>query len=199
MLLKYVGSYPVVTHKGVSFDSTKPDKYTFFNALFEILEIVNSSEDRDIIIDTKETKHYTSRDLIELLKEYCLDIDSIIEAKEKRVEQVIDNYSQSAKSNTGLSLDEKSAILGNISIMRDYYKQYMINEKVYEVALEKLADILSEKHIDTITFVLGHNYGMVLSDLILVLQEHKPPYDATMEFFTDDNGIAYGKLNMNRN
>jgi hypothetical protein len=46
--------------------------------------------------------------------------------------------------------------------------------------------------------MVGRNYGLVLSHLVQVLQDSVPPYDATMEFFSDEKGEAYGKLNMNR-
>ena len=197
MILKYVGAYPIVTHKGISFDQTKPDKYTFLNAILEILEKIDNSVDKDIKIDINDYKQY-NKELIDILKKYCSNINEIFISKEKKVEEIIQNYNNSAKNNPNLSEDEKRAILGNIAIMRDYYKQYMINEKAYECALNALADIISSKHIDTITFVVGRNYGMVLSDLVQVLQDHKPAFDATMEFFHDESGEAYGKLDMNR-
>jgi len=198
MKLKYVGAYPVVTHKGIEFDQTKPDKYTFLNALVEILEVIDKNSQSDIKIEAKDSQEYSADTLLNILKKYCKNIENIFEEKEQKVEDVIANYINSAKNNPNRSEDEKRAILGNISIMRDYYKQYMINGKIYECALHALADEIVSKHIDSITFVIGRNYGMVLSSLVQVLQDHKPPVDATMEFFRDDSGEAYGKLDMNR-
>jgi hypothetical protein len=198
MVLKYVGAYPVVTHKGVSFDPNRPDKYTFLNAVVELLNIIDKSNDKDIKIEAKDHQEYNATLVLETLNKYCDNLEEIFTSKEKKVEEVIKNYNDSAKNNPNLSADEKRAILGNIAIMRDYYKQYMINEKAYECSLNALADLITSKHIDTITFIVGRNYGMVLSDLVQVLQDHKPPIDATMEFFTDDSGEAYGKLDTNR-
>jgi len=36
MQLKYVGAMPVVSEKGVGFDKTKPDKFTFLYAAVEL-------------------------------------------------------------------------------------------------------------------------------------------------------------------
>lgn len=41
MKLKYVGAKPKVSGKGVTFDQTKPDRYTFLNAAVELLEALS--------------------------------------------------------------------------------------------------------------------------------------------------------------
>ncbi len=41
MELKYVGAKPAVSARGVSFDQTKPDRYTFLNAAVELLEVLS--------------------------------------------------------------------------------------------------------------------------------------------------------------
>jgi len=81
--------------------------------------------------------------------------------------------------------------------MRDYYLQYVTNESAYQCALNALADKIHNAHIEEITVPLGRNHGLVLSHLIDVLRDHKPPYDATFSVEEKD-GILTGKLDMNR-
>jgi hypothetical protein len=44
---------------------------------------------------------------------------------------------------------------------------------------------------------MGRNYGLVASHLVDVLRDHKPAFDATLSIYMK-NGIAMGKLDMNR-
>jgi hypothetical protein len=81
--------------------------------------------------------------------------------------------------------------------MRDYYLQYITNEAAYQCALNALADKIHDSHIDEITFPLGRNHGLVLSHLVDVLRDYRPPYDTTLSV-EEKNGEAVGKLDMNR-
>jgi len=200
MRLKYVGAYPIVTHKGVLFDQTKPDSYKFLNAALEIMEAISSKSDDEhsIDIEANDIKDYDSTTLEDLLQKYCDDFDGLLQLHDKKTQETISNYFEGAKNNPNLSQDEKNALLNNIKIMQEYYRQYIANEIAYECALKALSNLIHQNKIDDITFMVGRNYGLVLNHLVQVLQDSVPPYDATMEFFSDEKGEAYGKLNMNR-
>jgi len=197
--LKYVGSRPKVSGKGVTFDQTKPDRYTFLNAAVELLEALSfeAKEGKKVYLYDVKKKEYSSRKLTELLTKYCGDLDAIFNTREETTNALIKKYINRVKKNEKLGKDERKAWLGNIKIMRDYYLQYVTNESVYECALNALADMIHSSHIDTVTFSLGRNHGLVLSHLVHVLRDHKPPYDATMRV-KDNKGVAVGELDMNR-
>jgi len=197
MKLKHVGAYPIVTHKGISFDQTKPDPYIYLNAVIEIIESIEKSMDKNIQIDEHNLKNYNTNELMNFVEKYCSDFESMIKQKETRVDEIVQNYTNASKNNLNLNTDEKKAILGNITIMKDYYKSYITNDIIYKCLLKVLSDVIVKKYIKDITFSIGRNYGMVLSNVAKVLQDHKPYRDATMEFFSDDRGITYGKLDMN--
>lgn len=197
--LKYVGSRPKVSGKGVTFDQSKPDRYTFLNAAVELLESLSfeAKEGKKVYLHDVKKKDYSSRKLTELLTKHCGDLDAIFESREETTNALIKKYTDKVKKNDKLHKDERKAWLGNIKVMRDYYLQYVTNESAYECALNALADMIHTSHIDTVTFPLGRNHGLVLSHLVDVLRDHKPPYDATMRV-KDDNGVAVGELDMNR-
>jgi len=197
--LKYVGSRPKVSGKGVTFDQTKPDRYTFLNAAIELLEALSfeAKEGKKVYLYDVKKKEYSSRKLTELLTKYCGDLDAIFNTREETTNALIKKYINRVKKNEKIGKDERKAWLGNIKIMRDYYLQYVTNESAYECALNALADMIHSSHIDTVTFPLGRNHGLVLSHLVHVLRDHKPPYDATMRV-KDNKGVAVGELDMNR-
>ena len=199
MTLKYVGALPVVSGRGVSFDQTKPDRYTFLNAAVELLEALStqSTEDRKITLVNIGGKEYSGRKLVELLEKHCTDMETVFASREKETNELIEKYIDQVKANDKISGDERSAWLGNVAAMRDYYLQYITNENAYKCALRALADKIHQSHIDEIIFPLGRNYGLVLNHLVQVLTDYRPPYDATLSV-VEKNGETFGKLDMNR-
>jgi hypothetical protein len=131
------------------------------------------------------------------LEKYCENVERIFDEGQVHTEALISEYRASVEANPSLSYDEKRAWLGNIDIMRDYYLQYTTNERAYQCILNVIADKIHTNHIETIRVPLGRNYGLVLSHLVQILQDHKPPYDATMKL-EEENGIGYAVLDMNR-
>jgi len=198
--LKYVGAKPVVSGRGVSFDQTKPDRYTFLNPAIELLEALSfdaTKDDKSVYLYDVHEKEYSSSELVDLLEKHCPNLDDVFATREEKTTELIKKYTDSVKANETLSSDERRAWLGNIDIMRDYYLQYVTNESAYQCALDALADKIHDQEIENVTFTMGKNYGLVFSHLIQVLTDHKPPYDATLSVEEQKNGTV-GKLDMNK-
>jgi len=197
--LKYVGSKPRVSQKGVSFDPSEPDSYTFLSAAAELLDGIDfkPKEGKEIYMHNIPAREYDGKQLVAFLETHCDDVDAIFDGGQKDTEKLIAEYREKVEKNTNLTQDEKRAWLGNIDIMHDYYQQYMTNERAYRCLLNVLADRIHENHIEYITVPLGRNYGLVFADLAEVLQDHKPPYDATMRI-EEKEGLGYVTLDMNR-
>jgi len=199
MELKYVGAKPKVSGRGVTFDQSKPDRYTFLTAAVELLEALSFdvTEDKKIYLYNVIRKEYSGAELVELLKKHCTDLDSVFASREEKTNALIEKYISRVKENDTVSADERRAWLGNIEIMRDYYQQYITNESAYQCALNALAEKIHQLHIEEVTFPLGRNHGLVLSHLVQVLRDHRPPYDVTLSIEAKD-GETFGKLDMNR-
>jgi hypothetical protein len=197
--LKYVGAKPRVSQKGVSFDSSKPDSYTFLSAAAELLESIdfNPQEGKSIYLHDIPPKNYSGKELVAFLESHCDDVDTIFDAGQEDTEKLIREHRKKVEENSHLSPDEKRAWLGNIDIMHDYYQQYMTNHRAYKCILNVLADKIHENHIEYITVPLGRNYGLVFGDLAEVLQDHKPPYDVSMRI-EEKHGMGYATLDINR-
>ncbi|MEA3433629.1 MAG: hypothetical protein U9R13_03535 [Campylobacterota bacterium] len=199
MKLKYVGAKPKVSGKGVTFDQTKPDRYTFLQAAVELLEALSfeTTKDKKVYLYDVSGKEFSSSELMGLLKKHCANPQEAFDSLQEKTNALIEKYTNRVKENDTINADERRAWLGNIKIMRDYYLQYITNESAYQCALNALADKIHGSHIEEVTFPIGRNHGLVLSHLIDVLRDHKPPYDATLHVETKD-GETFGKLDMNR-
>lgn len=199
MELKYVGAKPKVSGKGVSFDQTKPDRYTFLNAAVELLEALSfeTVEDKKIYLYNVEGKERSGGELMDLLKKHCVNPEEAFADIQEKTNALIERYTQGVKENQTISADERRAWFGNIDIMRDYYLQYITNESAYRCALNALADKIHTSQIDEVSVPAGRNHGLVLSHLMHVLRDHKPPYDATLTADSKDGELLV-KLDMNR-
>jgi uncharacterized protein with gpF-like domain len=197
MELKYVGAKPAVSARGVTFDQTKPDRYTFLNAAVELLEALSfkPTEDKKVYLYDTSEKERSGKELIELLKKHCANPQEAFDSLQEKTNALIERYTNQVKENEKLSTDERRAWLGNIEIMRDYYLQYVTNESAYQCALNALADKIHKSHIEEVAFPIGRNHGLVMSHLVDVLRDHKPPYDATLSAIVKD-GATVGRLNM---
>ena len=194
MKLKYVGALPEVSGKGVSFDHSRPDKYTFLTAAVELLEALDYGQ-------TEETQHvyntsgreYTADELLEKLGKYCANLDGVFATREEKTNELIGELIGRVNANSVISEDERAAWLKNIEMMRDYYLQYVTNESAYRCALEALADEIHTAKVQQLTVPMMRNYGTVLHDLRYVLEHHRPPIDMTSEV-REENGQLVGKI-----
>ena len=199
MKLKYVGAKPMVSGRGVTFDQTEPDKYTYLNATVELLEALSFqlADDKQVYLYNTQGKERSGSELVDLLKKHCANPEEAFTNLQEKTEALIEKYTSKVEANDTISADERKAWLGNIKSMTDYYLQYVTNESAYECALNALADKIHESGIEEITFTLGRDHGLVMSHLIPVLKDHKPPYDATLGI-EEQKGEKVGKLDMNR-
>ncbi len=199
MELKYVGAKPKVSGRGVTFDQSKPDRYTFLNAAVELLEALSFevTKEKKIYLYEAGGKEYSGKELVEMLKKHCANPEEAFANLQEKTNALIEKYTKRVEENDTITADERRAWLGNIKIMRDYYLQYVTNESAYQCALNALADKIHGSHIEEVTFPLGRNHGLVLSHLVDVLRDHIPPYDVTLSVESKD-GVSFGKLDMNR-
>lgn len=199
MELKYVGAKPSVSAKGITFDQTKPDRYTFLNAAVELLEALSfdTSGDKKLYLYNVSGKELNGSELVDMLSKHCANPQEAFDSVQEKTTALIERYTKQVEENDRLLVDERRAWLGNIEVMRDYYLQYITNESAYQCALNALVDKIHESHIEEVTFTIGRNYGLVLSHLVEVLRYYKPPYDALLSFEKKD-GETVGKLDMHR-
>jgi hypothetical protein len=192
MKVKYVGAKPTVSQHGVSFDQSKPDKYTFINPAIELIEAIENFEGGDTL-DLREWEghRYKDRELLSKVESYCENIENLNEQRENEVAELIRRLEESTQNSDKLTSDEKRAYMGNIKIMRGYYMQYVTNDLIYGCLLRLLADKITKSGLKKIYFPLKHNYGLVLSHLQIVLRDHKPPRDSSVGFEERD-GSSYG-------
>jgi len=200
MKIKYVGAKPIVSQHGVSFDQSKQDAYTFIAPAVELLDSLERiAADEKGVVDLREwqAKGYSEQALADRLIHYCPDLDTLASEREKKVNELIAELTRKVEESSRLTGDERKAWLGNIALMKAYYKQYVTNELAYDCLLDRLADDLTQEHIRVILFPIYRNYGLVFSHLVPVLTDHRPPIDASITF-DEKGGSVYGRFDSNK-
>jgi len=174
MRLRYVGPRPIISQHGIGFDKNEPDKYLFLHTVIELLEVVeestrdkNYSMSNDGVIDLRDWEgiDFSHNVLNDLIKKHCDNVDDLIQQKDKKSEDSFLKLTDSIRTNSHLSRNEKIAWLENLKIMHNYYIQFIENEFIYEHMIKMLVEDIRKKHVREIFFPLHRNYGYVMSHL----------------------------------
>jgi len=194
MDLKYVGDLPKVSKHGVSFDHSRPDKYMYLQAAAQLLEALSygATETTTHLYNTKD-KDVSPSELLILLKKHVNNIDEVFDAREEKASKYVQDLIERVNDNDALATDDKTAWLGNIKLMKEYFFQYVANDSVYRAALSALSDEVYEGKIKEVSVPMFKNYGMVLNDLVDVLANRKAPIDSEITI-EDIKGELIGTL-----
>jgi len=191
MQLKYVGDMPKVSKNGVSFDHTKVDKYTYLSPAVELLEALSYGA-------TEVTQHlyrakgneFSASDILSKLQKFCKNINKVFSERENKANTYVQDLIDRVEENESLTRDEKTAWLNNINMMKDYFLQHVTNASAYECALDALAEEIDVAKVKEVTIPLFKNYGIVLHDLMSVLERRKSPIDSKMDALMTDQGLV---------
>ena len=199
MELKFVGSRPIVTQGGVSFDESKPDKYTLFLPTLDLLKALESQEKNQDVIDVTNMPIHLYKDskLIDAIKTQCDRLEEIEKQREDIANSRIDKFVSNIKESGIYNRGDEEAFLANIDYMRDYYLHYVTNESVYNALLHVLVDKICSLNFNTLLFPIGINHGLVLSHTIPLFKEQKSYCNTTITVESVYNQNI-GKLSINR-
>lgn len=181
MRLRYVGALPRISSRGISFDQTQPDKYTYLHAIIELMDALDFGPTPTTRHHHEATgKEYSGPELVDHLRHHCKDIERITDAREKKARAMLDELHERVHDNQIIDDAEREVWIKNIDMMQEYYLQYVTNESAYLCALETLAHEIHDAQIKEVSFPMHRDYGMVLHDLIPVLGSRRPPIDAEL-------------------
>lgn len=190
MILTYVGALPRISSKGVGFDYSQPDRYTFLNAAVELMDALDFGPTPTTQhLHNTAGKEYSGRELMELLTHYCRDFKHILESREEKADGMLKELTQRVHDNKIIDEFERRAWLKNIELMHDYHLQYFTNESAYRCALATLAQEVHDARIKEVGFPMIRNYGIVLHDLIPILEHRRPPIDAELSIDKQESGF----------
>lgn len=190
MELKYVGDLPLVSHHGVCFDKSHPDKFIYLHAVLELLEALSyGATEATEHLYTVEHKEIKEKELLADLEKYLPDLEELERLHQQKAHAFVQELEEKVQEAPALNNDEREVYIKNIEMMKEYYYQYVTNETVYEAAIESLALEIKEAKIEFLEVPAFRNYGIVLKDLKDYMEQMKAPIDTDIEFLKQDRGI----------
>jgi len=190
MQIKYVGPKPLIYKTGISFDSEYDDRYTYLNIAVQLLKALDHDYFEDKTYQyAVDSRRLRDSDILEGLQEYCGDIEAVVQESVNAEQALIKDELQRAKENRTLTDIERDALMKNISIMENYRLQYATNEKLYNCAVERLADHVKKDHIDYVVVPMFQRFAAVLHSVQDALSSQKFPIDTKMDIYEEDGKL----------
>lgn len=195
MKLKYAGLKPLISHKGISFDESKEDKFIYLNTVVELIKALDHEyiNNKVYVYDIKKEDLLDADEILNVLKKYYPDIDKLADKTNHSIEEEIEENIKRAHENSTLDDIEKDVLINNIELMHDYMLQRSVNKSIYYAAMRILADIVQKDHIDHIIMPMHQHHFHVLHSLQGTLVEEKSPVDTKLEIY-EDSGSLFVKL-----
>jgi hypothetical protein len=190
MQLKYVGPKPIISHTSVEFDNNKEDKYVYLNIAIQLIKALDDQNlSGNVYKYHADTRRLSNDELFNELKNYCQDLDKLIEKEDHEVEDEIQHDIQRAKESKTLSEEEKETLQKNIEIMHDYMIQRSVNKAVYYCAIEKLAQVIENAHVEYIVVPMFEKFTHVLHSVQGALLKLRNPIDTQLEILREDGEL----------
>ncbi|OIP54801.1 MAG: hypothetical protein AUK54_05515 [Helicobacteraceae bacterium CG2_30_36_10] len=190
MTLKYVGPKPIISHTGIEFDNNKEDKFAYLNIVVQLLKAIDHKYFEDKIYTyNADAGRLTSDELLNELKKYCPEVDQLMQRANHHIEEEIEHDIKRARENTILTDEDKIVLEKNINIMHDYLIQRSINKAIYYCAVDALALILREGHVDHIIVPMFQTFFHVLHSIQGSLKRQKMPVESKLEIFQKDTKL----------
>ncbi|MCJ7765675.1 MAG: hypothetical protein MUP09_07015 [Thiovulaceae bacterium] len=190
MQIKYVGPKPVISESGIDFASEYDDRYTYLNILLQLIHALNKDyfEERTYHYAV-DSKRLDDKEILAGLQHYCGNLDEVVSESVEEEKAGIDNELKRAKENRTITEIEKSALIKNIEVMRNYRLQYITNDALYHCAVKILADQLKKDPLDYVVVPMFQRFAAILRSVQDELTDQKFPIDIAMDIYEEDGKL----------
>lgn len=190
MKINYVGPKAIISHTGIEFDNNKEDKFVYLNIVVQLLKSLNHRYINDRVYNYQaDTSRLTNEELYIELRKFCPKIQDLIAEQHKEIHKEIEHELRRAKENNILTSEDKEVLINNIHIMKDYCIQRSINKSIYYCAVDQLAELVKDDHIDYIVVPMFQKFAHVLHSVQGSLLKQKFPIDTKMDIYEKDGKL----------
>lgn len=163
--LKYVGNKPIITPNGVSFISSKHDKYDYIEPASHILERLLDHSDEQTLLKVTPKSVYTQEKIFEILQKVNPDYEKDFEQDIQNYTKKIDAQRDDVDQYKTLEPIEKETLLNNYNFMRQSRIQRATNKIVYENIINECIGRIYEKKIVEIDTPFSENFLHVCNSI----------------------------------
>ncbi|MGB6020599.1 MAG: hypothetical protein WBF77_13485 [Sulfurimonadaceae bacterium] len=188
MQIRYVGPKTLISTRGISFENKKKDKFIYLESLLHLIQAIDHDYVGDkIYMYMAESRQLKSDDLINRVKQYCPDTETIITEAKKDAVAYIDDKLMRAGNSKFLNDEEIRVFINNITLMRDYTIQRHINKSIYYNLVKKFIERLRHNRIAHISAPAHKTYFHVFHTIQRSLRQQKAPVNSQVTFHKEGN------------
>ena len=190
MQIKYVGPKTLISTQGISFDKRKRDKFIYIDSVLQLIEAI----DHDYVntephVFTTESRQLIGEDIINRVKAYCPDIETIIAQAQEDAYAYVDEDMQRARSSTQLNDEEVRVLINNLTMMRDYTVQRYINKYTYYSVVKKCIECLRHSKIKYISAPAHKTYSHVFHTIKRGLRQQKNAVNSELTYHLENENL----------
>lgn len=196
MTIKYVGPKPQISSHGVNFDLNKEDKFVYLSVAVELIKAL----DHEYVGDKRYTylapnKPLDTETILDIIKKHNPNLENDIKKYQDATIAEIEDELKRANENQILNDDEKSVLVKNINMLRSYRLERTKNKTIYYSAIDTIASIVEQGHIDYIHAPMFPKFAHVFHSLQGSLTKKRPPIDSNIEIY-EEEGVLKIKLDI---
>jgi hypothetical protein len=163
MKLKYAGSRPIISHKGIIFKSGKEDKYIYLADAIEILKALsNDYTDTKQYIYTSQKNKLDDQQMQNLIISYHPNLENFMKKEIALYEQHLNQEIKDIQLKDNLNIIEKDIFIKNLQLMYDYRLQRAKNKIFYHHIIETIVETIHNHNIKKIQTPFSERYWHIL-------------------------------------
>ena len=190
MQIKYVGPKTLVSTRGISFENKKRDKFIYLDSVLHLIQAI----DHDYVKDEPhlymtESRELNSDDIINRIRQYCPDVETIIEDAQQGADAYMDDNLMRAENSELLNDEEVRVLVNNLMLTRNYTVQRHINKSIYYYLVKKFIERLRHSRVKYISTPANKTYFHVFHTIQRSLRQEKAPVNSEVTFYKEGNEL----------
>lgn len=187
MQVRYAGPKAVVSKDGVSFDSTKDDKYIYLNIIIQLIEAIDIEHIPEKIYSyDKKSPRLSDEKIHSYIVSNYDNSDEVLKLAEEEAEHSFERDLEIAKIYPDITEQEREIWTKNLMFMKQHNIQRIYNGKIFRLLVEKLATILRARQIEYVITPMYPNFMKILHSAHLELFNQKPSIGSSIEIVSND-------------
>ena len=194
MRLKYAGPRPTISHHGISFKEGKEDKYVYLIIAIQILKAIDKNYDKTkkYSYDIK-TQRISDDEMLNIILSYHPELNDIMDKEIHSYEKHLNEEIEQAQGRKNLLPIEKTALVNNLNIMKEYRIQRAMNKIFYLHTIQTIVEIIKREKIKEIDAPFYEKFWHVLQTIQGELARGRGALKSRIEV-VKENGYLNAKL-----
>jgi hypothetical protein len=181
--LKYVGDKPTISQHGIYFNSSKPDKYIYLQALSHVVSsLIALGEHEKSVENFNLRKKVSDSQILDLLYQVYPNFDSFYRSHVEEYAKKLEHEVEEVREIITLSDEEREIFKNNFNIMQDYRIQRAKNKLVYEAIIHGCVEIILNRHVSHLKAIFTREFFHVFQSIKNAIESMRSAPETSLKF-----------------